>query len=304
MCSLFGVLDTQGVLSARQLNRILTVLSRECQVRGTDATGIAYNHGGRLRIYKRPLPADKLVFHVPGGTRVVMGHTRMATQGKPQHNFNNHPWAAKSFALAHNGILRNDKELRRSEHLPFTRIQTDSYVAVQLLEQEKALSLAAMQHMAEKVQGSFVFTVLGRDDSLYFVRGDNPLAIFCYNGFLLYASTNEILCAAEHKLHLRHHAELCIKEGDILRIDKTGQQSRGHFLPHHSLSHFWRQSCYEDWFDAETDVLLEAAHAMGVPHDDIQLLLDCGFDTDEIEALLYDPYALRELVCSLRCDLL
>ena len=43
---------------------------------------------------------------------------------------------------------------------------------------------------------------------------------------------------------------------------------------------------------------------MGVPHDDIQPLLDCGFDTDESEALLYDTYALRELVCSLRWDLL
>ena len=35
-------------------------LTRECQVRGTDATGIAYNFNDRLRIYKRPLPARRM----------------------------------------------------------------------------------------------------------------------------------------------------------------------------------------------------------------------------------------------------
>ena len=35
-------------------------LARECQMRGTDATGIAYNFNDRWRIYKRPLPARKV----------------------------------------------------------------------------------------------------------------------------------------------------------------------------------------------------------------------------------------------------
>ena len=37
-------------------------------------------------------------------------------------------------ALAHNGVLYNDKELRREQHLPLTSIETDTYVAVQLLK--------------------------------------------------------------------------------------------------------------------------------------------------------------------------
>lgn len=35
-------------------------LTRECQVRGTDATGIAYNFNDRWRIYKRLLPARRM----------------------------------------------------------------------------------------------------------------------------------------------------------------------------------------------------------------------------------------------------
>ena len=42
-------------------------------------------------------------------------------------------------ALAHNGVLYNDKELRRKQHLPLTSIETDTYVAVQLLEQGQQL---------------------------------------------------------------------------------------------------------------------------------------------------------------------
>lgn len=137
MCSLFGLIDYQNTLTRRQKNHILQVLSKECEVRGTDATGIAYNFEGSIKVYKRPLAAHKLKFHVPNEVHVVMGHTRLATQGRPADNFNNHPWSTGTFALAHNGVLWNDRDLRQTENLPDTRIQTDSYVAVQLLEQAK-----------------------------------------------------------------------------------------------------------------------------------------------------------------------
>lgn len=75
MCSLFGLIDFKGVLSTRTKNKILNTLARECQVRGTDATGIAYHYNGRLRIYKRPLPAWKMKIHIPNGVNTILGHT-------------------------------------------------------------------------------------------------------------------------------------------------------------------------------------------------------------------------------------
>lgn len=89
MCSLFGLIDFKECLSTHTKNKILNTLARECQVRGTDATGIAYNFNDRLRIYKRPLPARKMKIHIPHGVNVVMGHTRMTTQGNAQFNQNN-----------------------------------------------------------------------------------------------------------------------------------------------------------------------------------------------------------------------
>ena len=67
--------DLRESLSTHTKNKILNTLARECQVRGTDATGIAYNFNDRLRIYKRLLPARKIKIHIPHGVNVVMGHT-------------------------------------------------------------------------------------------------------------------------------------------------------------------------------------------------------------------------------------
>ena len=47
MCSLFGLIDFKECLSTHTKNKILNTLARECQVRGTDATGIAYNFNDR-----------------------------------------------------------------------------------------------------------------------------------------------------------------------------------------------------------------------------------------------------------------
>ena len=111
-----------------------------------------------------------------------MGHTRMTTQGNEKFNYNNHPFyghADKNFSFAHNGVLYNDIELRKEKHLPKTKIETDSYVAVQLIEQQGKLNFDALKNMAESVQGSFCFTALDENNTLYIVKGSNPMRRVC-----------------------------------------------------------------------------------------------------------------------------
>ena len=307
MCSLFGMIDYNKRLTARQKDSILNTLARECEIRGTDATGIAYNIAGRMRIYKRPLAAHKMNLHIPHGVNVVMGHTRMTTQGSEKRNQNNHPFSGqttgKSFALAHNGVLWNDKALKLTENLPQTSVETDSYVAVQLIEKQKALDFDSLQAMAEKVEGSFVFTVLDSEDSIWFVVGDNPLCLFYYDGFLIYASTEEILIKIVKKLRLGAPTSVRKpEEGEILKIDRTGRVTTGSFTPQTSYLHWWRYRPYYGSFRLDEEEqksicgdLFNAAKSMGVSEDEIQALLDYGCDPDEIEELLYDPALLHEM---------
>ena len=133
MCCLFGLIDTKHRLSAREKSQMLSILGTACEVRGVDATGYAYNSCGNLTIRKEAVRARNMVFSIPQDAHVIMGHTRMTTQGSASHRRNNHPFPGflpkNRFALAHNGVLTNDNQLRLSENLPKTKIETDSYVA-------------------------------------------------------------------------------------------------------------------------------------------------------------------------------
>lgn len=179
MCGLYGVLSYGN--KVKDMAEITEALAVESAVRGTDATGIAYNKNGKLIVFKKSKSAYEMTFSVPKNTVAVMGHTRHATQGTLNFNGNNHPFKGmcgdEEFALAHNGIICNDKKLRRELRLPSTIIDTDSYIAVQLIESQKKLDFKSLKYMAEEVEGSFSFSVLDSNDNLYIVKGDSPISI-------------------------------------------------------------------------------------------------------------------------------
>lgn len=302
MCCLFGFVDYAGALRVNQKSHLIRELSIAAEVRGTDATGIAYNTSRGLQIYKRPLVAHRLHLRIPAETHVVLGHTRMATQGSAKKNYNNHPFfghvKGESFALAHNGVIWNDLELRRTKHLPRTKVQTDSYIAAQLLEQQKALNLSSLKCMAEQVEGSFSFSVLSEQDELWLVKGDNPLTIvhFPTVGVYVYASTAEILnrTLTRYGRQLGCRKTVEVEMGELLKIDRRGHITRATFdaskLCRPSWE-YWSSSLYAEPPKMESEhirLLKSVARAFGFTGEMIDRLLDQGFTTDDIEEILYE----------------
>lgn len=252
MCALFGWLDYRGIVPYRVLRKLTQALANAAEERGTDAAGISYINGGRVTIFKRPKAAHKLHFHAPDGTKAVMGHTRLATQGDKKQNYNNHPFAGhadKEFAFAHNGVLWNDKELRRDKVIPDTYIDTDSYIGVQLIEKQGKLDFDSLQYMAETVEGNFTFTVLDQTNSLYIIKGSNPMCLLHFEtiGLFVYASTESIMKKALKQLglHKFESKRIDTDEGDILCIDRNGRISKSQFQPK-----IYR-SKYLSWYDEE-----------------------------------------------------
>ena len=131
MCAVFGFLDYKSKINNTILKKLIQNLSIAAEVRGTDATGISYVNHGKVVTFKKAKPAHKMKLYFPKNTRTVIGHTRMTTQGSEKYNHNNHPfdgrYGTETFALAHNGVLYNDAELKTKYHLPKTQIETDSY---------------------------------------------------------------------------------------------------------------------------------------------------------------------------------
>ena len=285
------------------MRKLTQVLANAAEERGTDAAGISYIHDNKVTIFKRPKPAHKIQFNAPAETKVVLGHTRLATQGDRKHNYNNHPFAGhadKKFAFAHNGVLWNDKDLRKEGVIPTSYIDTDSYIGVQLIEKQGKLDFDSLKYIAETVEGNFTFTVLDQYNSLYIIKGSNPMYLLHIEaiGLYVYASTESIMKKAlkQMGLHKFESKRIETEEGDILRIDRNGKTTRSKFEPKVYCSKYGSWYDYEDspYFNMHEEILLAYCGCYGVDSADVELLLDYGYTCDEIEDMLADHIMLQE----------
>lgn len=307
MCAVFGYLDYKGKVSNAILKKLIRNLSIAAEVRGTDATGIGYVNHGKVVTFKKAKPAHKVKLYFPKNTRAVIGHTRMTTQGSEKYNYNNHPFdgrcGTETFSLAHNGVLYNDAELKAKYHLLKTPIETDSYVAVQLLEQEKQLHAESIKRMAELIEGSFVFTILRNDNTLFLVKGNNPLTLYHFPkiGIYVYASTKSILDNALQQVNLSDKCcEIDVSEGEIVEIASSGKLNKTTFAMQDSVFNPYNWDNL-NWYETEEqeEFLLECCRMFGVPEEDVYLLLDYGFSADEIEEMLMNPNLLEDALAEI-----
>ena len=309
MCGLFGF-SAYCDQPIKNLSTLTNSLAEQSAVRGIDATGIAYGKNGGITLYKEPKSAYVMDFKHPEDTKALIGHTRHSTQGSEKKNWNNHPFFGKTrngkFALAHNGVLVNDDELKIRFSLPKTKIETDSFVAVQLIEQMKYLNFASIKHMAENVEGSFSFSILDTRNNIYLVKGDSPIILlhFPKERIYVYASTEAILYKALVDSFLFDSLKDCqyerieIQEGDILKIRADGQLESQKFD-----YQYYRGQCR--WYnfgwtpyitdDADSrigtsyvDDLKRFAMYQGFPEEAVEALLKDGFTPEEVEEYLYE----------------
>ena len=311
MCALFGWLDYKHIVPYKVLKKLTQALANAAEERGTDAAGISYIKDGKVTIYKRPKPAHKIHFNAPDSTTAIMGHTRLTTQGNQKFNQNNHPFpghADKNFAFAHNGVLYNDVELRRTKNLPATHIETDSYVAVQLIEQQKKLDFDSLKNMAETVRGNFTFTILNEENSLYIVKGSNPMCLLHFEmlGLYIYASTESIMKNALKKigLHKIPYTKIETVHGDIIKINNIGTITRSEFERKEDFRYVSFMRYYDDleeeYYTQHEQLLLEMCNCYGVDEDDVMILLDYGYSADEIEDMICDYSLITDTIRSVK----
>ena len=86
------------------------------ETRGRDASGFAFIVDDQLIVRKEPIKSSLFVkkkdwqdVELP---KIMILHTRAATQGDNKNNVNNHPLFNKQgIAIVHNGIIYNDKDI-------------------------------------------------------------------------------------------------------------------------------------------------------------------------------------------------
>lgn len=308
MCGLFGF-SRYGNKEIQGLSKLTNALAVESAIRGTDATGIAFNNNGTLKIFKDSKSAYKIEFKHSDDIVALVGHTRHSTQGSEKKNFNNHPFKGSykgfHFALCHNGVLSNDKSLRQEYRLPKTKIETDSYIAVQLLESQSRLSFDSIKYMAEKTEGSFSYTILDEKNNLYLVKGDSPLSVlhFPKQRIYVYASTDEILYKALvdsplfSSLKKGEFEVVEISEGDILKICPDGTIKKHTFEYSYYYGQKWWDYGYYSYSSGLSDnsandeylsELKSYALYQGMDDRVVDELLHNGFTLQEIEDYIYE----------------
>ncbi len=154
--------------------------------------------------------------------------------------------------------------------------------------------------MAETVEGNFTFTVLDDNNSLYIIKGSNPMCLLHFKdiGLYVYASTESIMKNAIRRIGLHKFANERIKtdEGDILCIDRNGNITRSEFEPKIYRSKYgsWYGLDDSPYYDMHEEILLAYCGCYGVDSEDVELLLEYGYTCDEIEEMLMDTNLLHE----------
>ena len=303
MCALYGFINYGKILNKKELKKLVRNLSISSELRGTDASGVAYVRNGKVVIYKKPQPSHEVNFYFPSDITLLTGHTRMATHGDARNNYNNHPFvghtAEGDFALCHNGVLFNYEQVQKQEQLPKTKIKTDSYVAVQLIEKYGKADFDTIGKMSEIVNGSFVFTVLTSEEKLYISRWDNPICILHFPklGIYVYTSTKEIMqMALRGTIFEKQPFETIeVTEGEMISIDKNGIIERSRFVSEYDgfFGYYGMYGGFRERDDYDS-YLCEYGSMFGVSEEEIMMLYDMGYDDEEIELMLMDHDMLRD----------
>ena len=97
--------------------------------------------------------------------------------------------------------------------------------------------------------------------------------------------------------------EVDVSEGEILKITPNGKLNRNDFEMQdyiHTMfnPYNWNYLNYAKWWEADEreELLLEYCGTFGVSEEEVELLLEVGYDPDEIEELLMDTAAMEESI--------
>jgi glucosamine--fructose-6-phosphate aminotransferase (isomerizing) len=185
MCGIFGFVGQK----ASPAEIVVGGLKR-LEYRGYDSWGIACPHGGnRLVVHKSTGKISRSsredLINIDEPVSASIGHTRWATHGPPtERNAHPHLSADGRFAVVHNGIIENHRELRRFlEELGYVFLSdTDTETIVHLLHynaKEFEDFQEALAVTLKELRGAFGLAIIDarQPNALFAARMGSPLVI-------------------------------------------------------------------------------------------------------------------------------
>jgi asparagine synthetase B (glutamine-hydrolysing) len=217
MCGIFGILvDRTADFNSVILKNIINQLFILSESRGKEASGIAVFSDGRTNVIKEPLAARHFIrkkeyiqfldeiangiteeSSITKKSIIVIGHTRLATNGTNTDSSNNHPIICGNVVGVHNGIVVNDGDIWKKFLATKKRKGTvDSEVVFNLLEHfiNNGLTLVkAMQVIYEAIEGSSSLAAIICHKSTLILSTNTGSLYYCKNaGNSVYIFASEL----------------------------------------------------------------------------------------------------------------
>lgn len=206
MCGIFGAIVNNPLRDA-EFRRFMACLGGAAETRGKDASGFAAVSGPDFFTDKAPIKGYQLSTLSTAWRNATyrpsysfIGHTRMATSGRPSVNTNNHPFHSKKWSLVHNGIISNFKEVAEKHNLDL-KTECDSEVLLHIFNKE-ATPIEGATAIYDKVGmwGALGIAALDREtgDVHLFRTMSIPIVYATVNRWnaVVFASTKEIVMDA------------------------------------------------------------------------------------------------------------
>ena len=208
------MLGEDSTINRTFLRKSTNLLLGLSESRGKEAAGLAVKVPGEIIIYKLPVTASKLIKsrgyqdlldlassknrktkHKTQPPVTIIGHSRLATDGRQDFNWNNQPVNKDGSVGIHNGIIVNDEHLWSLFPSLKKKYEVDTEILLSLLQyflkQTGSLN-QAVQHAFKYIEGSVSAAVL--------FENTNSLLILTNTGSLYYCAdrlTNYFIFASE-----------------------------------------------------------------------------------------------------------
>jgi glucosamine--fructose-6-phosphate aminotransferase (isomerizing) len=177
MCGIFGLVIGQNLkVSPKELMRVVNCMFKLSESRGKEASGLALRIDKSIYVLKEPITSSKLVktkqykqlftqtLKEQGydgvqlkGPIVVLGHSRLQTNGLSEINTNNQPVVKDGAVGVHNGIIVNDAKLWKTYPAIAKKYDVDTEVFLSLVQMFRAQGKSmvdAIRSVFENIEGS------------------------------------------------------------------------------------------------------------------------------------------------------
>jgi glucosamine--fructose-6-phosphate aminotransferase (isomerizing) len=253
-----------GVISNREVSKILLDSIRKLEYRGYDSVGMVCCDKSNVCVKKdigKINEVDKKVNFTQLKGNVGLAHSRWATHGKTtKENAHPHTDCTGEISIVHNGIIENYNELKSGLEKKGHEFksETDTEIIVHLIEENYKGDLKdAVLKALQKLDGSYALGVIHPEhDELIAARNESPLvigvgkeenfissdvpAILEYTKKVVYMGNNEVAVLTKNDYQI-FDLDGNKKEKKVETIEWNAEQAKKQGFKHFMLKEIFEQ---------------------------------------------------------------